>query len=84
MAQLLMNPTRNHEDMDLILGLTQQVKESSFAMNCSVGHRCSLDPVLLWLWCRPVATAQIGPLAWEPPCVLGAAFEKTKRPKINK
>ena len=26
-----------------------------------------LDPALLWLWCRPSATAPIGPLAWEPP-----------------
>ena len=27
------------------------------------------------LWCRPVATAPIGPLAWEPPCAMGAALE---------
>ena len=26
-----------------------------------------LDLALLCLWCRPVATALIGPLAWEPP-----------------
>ena len=36
------------------------------------------DPVLLWLWRRPVATAPIGPLAWEPPYALGAALKKTK------
>jgi len=37
------------------------------AMSCGVGHRCSSDLVLLWLWCRPAATAPIRPLAWEPP-----------------
>jgi len=33
-------------------------------MSCGVGHRCGLDPVLLWLWYRPAATALIQPLAW--------------------
>ena len=26
-------------------------------MSCGVGHRCSSDPELLSLWCRPAATA---------------------------
>ena len=30
---------------------------------------------LLWLWLRPVATAPIQPLAWEPPYAEGAAQE---------
>ena len=34
---------------------------------------------LLWLWCRPAATAPIRPLAWEPPCAAGAALEEAKR-----
>ena len=50
-------------------------------MSCGVGCRHSSDPLLLWLWCRPVATAPIGPLAWEPPCAAGAALEKAKRQK---
>ena len=33
------------------------------AMGCGVGHRHGLAPVLLWLWHRLAATAQIGPLA---------------------
>ena len=39
------------------------------------------DPALLWLSCRPVATAPIRPLAlgWEPPYATGAALEKTKK-----
>ena len=28
-----------------------------------------------------MATAPIGPLAWEPPYAVGAALEKAKRPK---
>ena len=35
------------------------------AMSCGVDHRCSLDPVLLWLWCRPAAVAPIGLLTWD-------------------
>ena len=44
-------------------------------MSCGVGCRRGLDPALLWLWRRPVATAPIGPLAWEPPYAAGAAQE---------
>ena len=50
-------------------------------MSCGVGHRCGSDLALLWLWCRPVATALIGPLAWEPPYAEGAAVEMAKRQK---
>ena len=49
-------------------------------MNCSGGS----DLVLLWLWCRPVTTAPIRPLAWEPPYASGAALEKAKRQKKKK
>ena len=48
-------------------------------MSCGVGRRCGSNPELLWLWLRPMATALIGPLAWEPPNVAGAALEKAKR-----
>ena len=33
-------------------------------MNCGVGRRRSSDPALLWLWCRPVASAPSQPLAY--------------------
>ena len=53
-------------------------------MSCGVGRRCSSDLALLWLWRRPVATALIGPLAWEPPYAVGMALEKAKRQKDKK
>ena len=52
-------------------------------MSSGVGHRGSLDPVLLWLWRRPAATALIGPLAWEPPYATGAALKRQKDQKIK-
>ena len=48
-------------------------------MSCGVGHKGSLDPALLWLWCRPAAPAPTRPLAWEPPCAAGAALTKEKK-----
>ena len=52
-------------------------------MICGVGHRCSSDPMWLWLWHRQIATALIGPLAWEPPYAVGAALKKKKRLRMQ-
>ena len=57
------NPTSNPEVAGSIPGLAQ----------------CAEDLALLWLWCRPAATAPTGPLAWEPPDAMGAALKKMKR-----
>ena len=51
-------------------------------MRCGVGHRRNSDPTLLWLWHRLVATALIGPVAWESPCAAGAAIEKTEKKEL--
>ena len=48
-------------------------------MSFSVGCRCGLDLVLLWLWCRLAAVALIGPLAWELPCNRDMALKRTRK-----
>ena len=48
-------------------------------MSCGVGHRNSLDLVLLWLWCRLAPVGLIQPLAWEPPYAVGTAPKKQKK-----
>ena len=45
-------------------------------MSYGVGHRCGLDPLLLWLWCRPAAIALIEPLARELPYAVGVVLKK--------
>ena len=47
-------------------------------MSYGVGCRLSSDPTLLWLWYRPVASAPIGPLAWELAYATGAALKRQK------
>ena len=50
-------------------------------MSCGVGCRLGSDLVFLWLWCRPSATALIGPLACKPPYALDVALEKDEKNK---
>ena len=54
-------------------------------MSSGVGHRHSSDPVLLWLWLKLAAVAQIRPLAWEPPYAVGVAPKgRKKEEKVTK
>ena len=57
---------------------------SRTAVSCDIGPRCSSDPILLWLWCRPAATARILPLARELPYAVGAALKRQKKKKKKK
>ena len=51
---------------------------SGIAVSCGVGHRLASGLVLLWLWCRPAATAPVWPLAWELPYAVGADLKSKK------
>ena len=62
------------------LALSCGVGSDPVAVSCGAGS----DPVVLWLWCRPAATAPIRPLAWEPPYAAGASQEMAKRQKKKK
>ena len=53
-------------------------------MICGVGRRRGSDPKLLWLWRRPVATAPIRLLDWEPPYASGTAQQIAKKKKKKK
>ena len=39
------------------------VKDPGIAMSCVIGHKHGSDLALLWVWCRPAATALIISLA---------------------
>ena len=48
-------------------------------MSYGIGCRLGLDLALLWLWCRPAATASIRSLAWEHPYAAGVALKRLKQ-----
>ena len=50
-------------------------------MSCGADCRCSSDPALLWLLCRPAAVAPIQPQDWEPPYAMGVALKRQKNQK---
>ena len=80
-----MKPTSIPVDMDLVPGLTQWVG-SSIAMSCGVGCKHGLDPVFLWLQCRPAAEVPIQPLqplAWELPYASAVALKSKKTAVLN-
>ena len=71
-----MNLTSIHKDACSVPGLVRGLR---IAVSYGVGRRRGLDPVLLWLWCRPAVVAPIGPLAWEPPYAMSVALKRKKK-----
>ena len=61
--QWVKNWSSIHEDVGLIPGPAQWVKDSS----------------LLWLWCRLAAVAPIQPLVWKLPYATTVALKKKKK-----
>ena len=54
------------------------------AVSSGVGCRHGSDPTLLGLWRRLATAALIQPLAWKPPCTMGAALTSKKKKKKKK
>ena len=68
--------------MGSIPGLAQWVRDT--AVSCGVGCRQGSDPALLWLWCKPAATALTRSVAEKPPYATGTALKRPKKKKENK
>ena len=81
-AQWVKNQQSIPEDVGWIPGLTQWVKDPVWLQaGCSLGPRCSSDPVLPWLWHRLVAGALIQPLGSELPHAADGAVKRKRRKK---
>ena len=64
--------------MGSIPGFSQWVKDLALLASCGIGHRCNLDPVLLWLCLWPAAAA---PIASDLLCAAGMALKRKKKKK---
>ena len=70
--------------MGSIPGLTLWDKDPALLKAAAqVSDACSLDLVLLWLWCRLAAAALIQPLAWEFPYAAGVIVKRKKKLEIT-
>ena len=56
---------------------------SGVAESCSVGHRWSSDPGLLWLWCRPQLLLEFNPWPGNFHVPQVAAIKKKKKNRLG-
>ena len=84
MAQQIKNLSSIHEDVGLIPGLAQCVRDLVLHELCGLGHTHGLDPELLWLWHRLATAASVRPLPWECPYAAHMALKRQKKKKKKK
>ena len=82
-SSAITNPAIIYEHVGLNPGLAQWVKGSGAAVNHGRGCRLGSDPALLWLWRRPLATANSTPSLGASICCTCGPKKKKKKLQKN-